>query len=209
MNDIIELKLVGFLFGQTMINVLHFRVQTLPTDPEYVAAMQAFLTAWDVSTTKTSFLKCCPSDYTLQYATAQRVAPTREVFLYKFMGNAGTGAAANPAQDANAVLTKRTAHIGNHTAGTYTYRGSTGSVHFPGIPATAGLAGNITTAYAVDMGTFGSDLLLGLTPADTSYYKSVVWHRLFTPQPSSDDVITTVNQPQIRIMRRREVGQGI
>ncbi len=208
-SDILELKVNGSLFGQKMINVFHYRLVNLPTDPDYFNTLTAFLSGMSTASFKSTFLACCPSDYTLVNMTAQRVSPERDVYEIQYFLVPGTGAAANPAQDANAVITKQTDHVGQHVAGVITNKGGTGSVHMPGIPSTAGAAGLITAGYSTTLDVFGAAMIAPYSPISGGDWQPCIWHRKDTPQPSSHDLRTFTTQQEIRIMRRRTVGQGI
>lgn len=208
-NDIIEVKARGTLFAQQMLNVFHFRLSVIPTSPDYQTGMVDLLSAIDGSMFQTKFLACCPNEYTLQDWTVQRVSPAREIYYRKFEGVIGTGGAGNPAQDVNAVLTFRSEHVNNHTPGVFTNEGGTGGCHFPGIPSSSAVGGLITAGYATTVGAFGDQLLIGFAPTLGGVYLPCIWNRKATGQPKSKDVIQTVVQPEVRVMRRRTVGRGI
>jgi len=208
-NDIIELKLAGHLFGQQMLNVFHYRASTTGLDNTYYASIDSFVTAWNASPMRGSFLACAPNEYTFDNIFCQRVSPSRDVYRFLGTGANGTGGAANPAVEANACITKRTGHVNNHTAGVHTNVGGTGAVHLPGIPSSGASAGLITPAYSITLDLFALDVKSSVIDANTRTWIPCLWHRNNTPQPSSDDLIDAVTKVEVRVLTRRTVGRGI
>jgi len=192
-----------------MISVFHYRVVTTETDPDYFLNMDGFLAQIDTSTFKTSFLAACPNEYTLDNIFGQKVSPTRQVFRYVAAGDPGTGGAGNPAQNANAVITKQTDRVSNHTKGVITNRGGVGELHIPGIPTAMAAGGLITAPYSIILDFLAGDMLDNVTTVGGFEAVPCLWHRKYQPQPSSDDLIGATPKTEVRVMRRRTVGRGI
>lgn len=192
-----------------MINVFHYRVVTVDSSPDYFFNMDAFLDDIHLGVFKTSFLAAVPSEYTLDNIFGQKVSPTRQVFRYVAEGATGSGGASNPTQNVNAVITKQTARVSNHTTGIITNRGGTGEVHLPGIPDAMAAGGVITAPYAITLDALAGDMLSNVTWGTTGEAVPCLWHRKYQPQPSSDDLIGATPKVEVRVMRRRTVGRGI
>jgi hypothetical protein len=208
-GDVIQARLTGKLFGQTMINVLHYQITTVTTSADYQDTLTELVTLWPISAFQTAFLSNCPSDYTLQTVQFQRVAATREVFRSLSVNTVGTGAAADPAGFANGTITKQTGAVSHHARGSTTRIGGTGVFHIPGLPSGAAANGLLTGGYMTSMAALATQMLVPLSGMGTGVYTPCIWHRKKTPQPSSDVLISAYVQPTVRSLKRRVVGHGI
>lgn len=200
-GEIVSITFMGRLFGQRVMNVLHYRVTASSTDPTYEGAAYKLAAAMQVGTASPglSMLAAQGPEYRLESIRCQLVHPVRERYVEYPVNNSGTNAGNCTSPNVSAVIIKKAAAITRHGLGTF---------HLPGIPETGYVAGALTGAYTTLMTTIAAKLLNDVTPVlEVLTVQPVLW----TPADGIVyfPLVTAYVIPTLRIMRRRTVGLGI
>jgi hypothetical protein len=201
---VFEYSLVGQVNGQRTISSLHY-VVSIPSaigDPQLEAlAIMAELESFGSVHLTDEFLAACSSDWTLLYTRGQFVGPIRFAYAQKPKNVSGIIASDCRAQNVSGVITKRTGLSG---------RNQIGALHMPGVPVSGYTAGEITPALQAKYALVAADLILPVTAAiGAGKYLPCLWHKTHAFPAWTDQVLYTVVQPELRVMRRRTVGLGI
>lgn len=69
-SNVVRMALIGELFGQEIVNVFHYRLDSAPT----VAKLDALMAAW-VATKKALYADCVTDDYFFKKLSARSVVP--------------------------------------------------------------------------------------------------------------------------------------
>lgn len=202
--DIITVKIVGKLAGQTIIYDFAYEVQSIvgPTIPED-SAVQNFVTAWPIEA-GSPFIKimsaACPQ-YTCDYVQAQKVFPARRPYFREAIGTPGIFAGTSAAPSDAGVITKRIDPP---------RRGGVGHLHITGLDVAGLETGrwNDDVLEALDQIGQSLDDLVALDQGGTVVTWSPVVLRRDDPILSPDIIGYSV-APEVRTMRRRVVGRGI
>lgn len=201
-NAIIEATYEGVIHGQTVLNVYHYRVETVSAEISYIGEMTQFLDAFtdpQVGSMRTTFLTVVPSNYTLVRAVAQAVYPQRFRRVVEAVNDNGT---VEIAQVTNLQASITTASI---VAG----RNQIGGKRLC-ISETAATSGLLTGNQLTAVNAHAEAMLDDLQPdAGGGVYRPVIFHRSPNANPKFNDIVIAFGQPQVRIIRRRTVGLGI
>lgn len=204
-GDIALVTAKGTLAGQTILNTFTYRCIDIGIDfgIEANVAMDDLVDAIvdPDPGLHTRLLDVMPSNYTLNYWTAQIIAPVR---VYRFTGDTldSAGASGSAASTANlaSVITRR---------GAFANRRNQGSLHVP-YPdlLTETTPGLISAAFLTDLNLLAANMLLTkTTPVHGCVFKPVLYNPGATPAYS--DLVAAFAQDTIRVMRRRTVRVGI
>jgi hypothetical protein len=202
-GDILEFAYLGTLYGQRVMTVLHYTVSVAPTEQNPLVGCTNFLNRTAHGATNdlvSNYLGCISSDYTLDFTTAQYIAPTR--FVRRTLAAGIAGALASPARTPNtaATLTKTTDKSGRR------YRGS---VHLPGVPDNRYANGVLDATMLGYLASLAATLISDVTEATgTGVWAPCIWHRHKPVTTDHDAVAAIVAQTTVRVMRRRTVGVG-
>lgn len=195
--------------GQRLLTVMHYAITIVPADPTYNIVQDDFSVHLMAAGGFTDALKgCLNNSATVDFLRVQMVHP-RQVLRDFAINLAGTAGATSNAPNVAAVITKRTAHAGNHTKGVITNRGGVGSIHVGALPADAMDNGLITIPYAGLLGVLAIKSVQEVTLNGGGKAVPCLWHKKATFPPDYDRYTHFYIQPQVRIMRRRTVGLGI
>lgn len=203
-NDVISVTLRGDLFGQTILTVLHY-VVAVPVSGGTVFGDLADLAhtigaALDAGTLKTFYLAAAGPQYTLQRVRAQRVAPTRSVYVDDVVGEVGTHADACKTVNIAASLLKRTGTPG---------RMGIGRVQFAPVPATKLVAGDIDSGYVGgELDDLAGALALNITTSARQFTVSPCIYNPTAATPFFSIITSWVVQSAARTMHRRTLRLG-
>lgn len=202
-GDIIECTFVGDAYGQTILNVLHFRVltpatgtTTVQSDSQATAESIAITGANDIASLMLPLLS---NSYTMESVRAQDVFPTRYAPVLVDSIGTGSGGTGERTNDAG-VISKQTRLSG---------RDQVGSIHL-GPLATAGVdAGFMTPAWLGDAQTLADAMETVISPVSGLTLEPVLWHRTKTILENYSDRVTNCTpRESARVMRRRTVRVG-
>jgi len=191
------------MWGQTLLNVLHYRVLTEAIEPlERVETQQLATFLADAVTAGKPLERLrglVSSSVTIVGVKAQVIRPERYAYREASTGAPGLRAANNNTA-LQASITKRT---------DFTGRNRQGGVHLPPGGADDYEEGLLSLDYLADL-EVGKDFLINdiTVAASGGVYRPVLLHPP-TAAPQWDDVTAADVQIQSRVMSRRVVGRGI
>lgn len=204
-NDVIELSFRGSLFGQRILNVMHYYVAApgTGTPEQQLLALVSDIQAGtgSVAGLKSHFLDCIAIQYTLDSIRAQRVYPTRTVYQQVLSGDVGQWTTSD-CQESNiaASILKRTLTPG---------RMGLGRMQMAGLATDAALQGMLNPAnQAVPLAVWAADMLLNyVTSAPAVTFSPCLYNPTgaglrFSP------LVATVVEDTLRVMRRRTLRVG-
>jgi len=201
-NDILEMRLNGRCFGQRIMNVFHFQCSVAPSTGTVYNNLESFnLFVWDGpgSLWLTDWLALLPDTYLLSHVDTQIVAPNRSAFFRGTYNEVGS-IAADQLQSCNDawVFTKQSDIPG---------RRGRGDTHML-LPSNGWqAAGELSTTGQADRTAFMNLIPSNVVVTAGGTYAPVLFHRGFSPNFTR--ITHTTQQPTLRVMRRRTVGQGI
>lgn len=199
-GDILQCSFRGTLFGQRVLNVLHYRVYADSTTGNYVTACAGVGAALysGVITPGLTMARAQAPEYNLDVIRVQKVNGARGRYVDTVINQPGLNAGSCTASNVAATITKRTDN------GT---RRGLGSLHLPGIPDTGYANGSLTAPYKLLIDAISACLLNPfVVTLETTGLTPVLWSNrsptVYLPLTS------TVTQTTLRTMRRRTVGVG-
>lgn len=202
-GDVIQVSLRGTLYGQRILNVLHYSVAVAGsgTDFDQLNILTSNLVTGGGSVDPlVDFLAAIAPQYQLEQVRAQRVYPARTVYAYTIDGRFGTFATGTELTNIAASLEKRTL-----TAG----RMGIGRLQLAGIPTAAMDNGELTAAYKnAELSNLAQVLLLSIT---TSGPVVTYTPCLFNPTAAGakfSPLFSIVINDSLRTMRRRTLRVG-
>lgn len=202
LGAIVEVAVVGDIFGQTTMNVWHYKVTTISTTVNPLTEVRDFVTQhfvlpggaiWDV------LHPLLPNEWFAEHVSGQAVAPTRQRRVQVLGLGVGTGGA-SLTTNLQASLTLQT-NLGG--------RNQIGGKRIC-MPSSQSDDGKLDVLYTPKMTDLGIACMLPLTEAlGNGTYTPVIYHRGMAPPADSNDITGYIVQPQTRTIRRRTVGLGI
>ncbi len=199
-GDILQIQYRGTLFGQRVINSLHYRVYASSTTESYVQACidVGFAMYNGVITPGLALADAQAPEYNLDAIRVQKVNGIRGRYVDYQVNQPGVHAGECTTANVAAVITKRT-----DTAS----RRGLGSIHIPGIPSVGYSGAKLTAAYKLKIDAVSARLINPFTvPAETTACQPILWAKLTDPVYR---VLTgTFVQTTLRVMRRRTFGVG-
>lgn len=203
-NDIIQLSIRGTLFDQRIITVLHYavNVSALGSDTDQLKQLTA---DWAAGTGSlpgilSHMLDCQGIQYTCNAIRAQRVYPTRTIYMETNSGD--TGAHADDCTTANiaASLLKRTFTPG---------RMGIGRVQLAGIPQTAYAAGNVDNVFlATKLIPWSTDLKSTYTTSVSPVTYVPCLYNPTGPGTKISPIVNVIPEQTVRTMHRRTLRVG-
>lgn len=215
-NDVVEYRLSGLLFGQYVENVLHYICTTAGTGSVSVSQDLTDLMAADdgngVTSVCNTWRLVLPLPLTINALQMQVVQPLRTIAKSLVMANVVVGRTAATTANLSAVVQK-----GTDLAG----RSQIGSVHIPGLATLDQDDGELTVAYITALANFKNNLILPIVAPGTNLtIKPVIYSPPIKAQPDHVPPIparayrtSLITRAQVldgvRVMRRRTVRVGI
>lgn len=205
LNDVIQVSIFGSLFSQRIITNLHYIVN-VAAGGSTEDQLKQIATDWTGGTGSvpgilTHMLDCQGVEYNCDFVRAQRIFPTRTIYMQSNANDPGTHADPCTAPNIAASLLKRTA-----TAG----RKGVGRVQLAGIPQTAYVDGMITPVFsAAKLNVWCNDLLASYT---TSVIIMTLVPGLYNPTGTGthfSPLLQVIPEDTVRTMHRRTVRVGI
>jgi hypothetical protein len=203
LNDVVAVALRGTLFGQRILTLLHYQLVSTSSAVSAEGDLQniANKIQADFSVPGTMFqtlLDCQTSDYLLESVRAQRISPTRTVYMETLAVLAGTNAGACNTPNLAACVSKRTAVLGRH---------GSGKVMVAGIPDNGITAGEFTPAYIATLQAFANQMPANLTVTAGTL---TLRHGLFNPGPvpGFSGILEGIVRNRVSTMHRRTKGVG-
>jgi hypothetical protein len=198
-GDIVEVTMIGSLFGQTIRNVFHYRILNESTAVTYVQAAFAFAADFDAGTDSPglAILSASAPEYRWKTTRVQRLFPQRDTYVETTVDLPGTSTTCTTSNLA-AVITKRGA-LGN--------RANIGSVHIAAPPAAGQIDGTWYSTYLTKLQAVAACMTtLYTVPLETMDARMVIYHRK-NPELSAQ-VEFTQPRDTVRVMRRRTLRVG-
>ena len=141
LNDVVQVSFRGTLYGQRMLNILHYVVGVVGSGSDVSQLdilVSNILTGGGSVDPRTPFLACIGTEYTLDTIRAQRVHPTRTIYMEAVDGGGGAYGSGTEVTNISASIEKRTQKAG---------RMGIGRIQIPGVPTLAMNNGELTNAY--------------------------------------------------------------
>lgn len=199
-NDQFTITYRGTLSGQRVMTVLAAYV-TVPSAATSVLDDLALLSDWAADTTAGSlldaYLNCLADEVNIVDARAQRIYPSRSIYVSSAINETGTNTGTPPTPNIAAVLTKRSALEG---------RQGIGSIHLPGVIVEDMTSGLLSGGMLTKMTILGTELT-GTKTIDGSTLEFKFCTARGFNAPSSP-IFMCVPQDTVRVMRRRTVRVG-
>jgi len=203
LGDVIQLSLRGTLFGQRILNILHYSVAVVGTGTEYdqlSILTSNFVTDAFATPLRGTFLGSLAPQYTLDEVRAQRVYPTRTVYAYTLDGGVGLYATGCEICNVAASMEKRTL-----TAG----RMGIGRIQLAGIPTAVMNDGELTAGYLTGpLADLATSLLSSLTTTAPVVTYTPCLFNPTAPVNKFSPIFSIIPQTSIRVMRRRTLRVG-
>lgn len=203
-NDLMQVTYWSTLSAQTLMSVLHYRVDETPVavaDETFYWSLWALWFADTANVLPAAYVEAAPTNVLIDRVTVQRIRPTRGVYAEAAMGAAGEHAGVALTANICASITKRSTISG---------RTGVGHLQWPPLVATdytngvidldfkegelANLALQILEPQVISTGTTEATLIPCL-PAGGANNNYDLWQ--------------TGVRTQVRTMHRRTVGLGI
>lgn len=204
LNDLIEVRIMQRISGQTVMNVLHYQVDQeggTPVTNGYGWLQQlALWVANDADGVVDNMRErtCTAVQYTGVYA--QKIRPTRYRAAYAPLTLTGD----IPDEP---ISTQNQARVFSKLT-ELAVRGGTGSFHLAGFPATDIENGEFTPAVLLGDGQLVNALEASITPViGQARVRPVVWSG--RPTSVMKPILDVEPQRTARVMRRRTVGLGV
>lgn len=205
-DDIFLVTTVGECADQTILNTFYYRIDELgvaplPTDLQAQSILaDALFGVADIL--KSAFLDCLPQNYTLNDVWVQKVFPARYRKTVESQAAEGTILADALATNLAAVVSRFGIEANRHNIG---------GVHIGPVPTGTDyqIDGQITGTYKSKLITLGGAMLEEVDLLGSNKIKWVPTLFAATGTPVHADIMTTVAQNTLRVMRRRTVGLGI
>jgi len=202
-GDVIQVSLRGTLYGQRILNVLHYSVAVAGsgTDYDQLSILTSNLVTGGGSVDPlVDFLAAIAPQYQLVEVRAQRVYPLRTIYAYTIDGRFGTYATGTETTNIAASLEKRTLTPG---------RMGIGRLQLAGIPTAAMDNGELAAAYkATEMSNLAQKLLLSITTSSPVVTYTPCLFNPTAPVNKFSPLFSIVIQDSLRTMRRRTVRVG-
>lgn len=201
-NTVIEVGLEGTLFGQRIINVLHYAVFNPSTTVNYADELEQLAMVFSdvgIGGFGSGYLGCMPTSFNWDFTRCQSIYPIRKRVIRIGVGEPGRFNTTTTA-NVSASITKRTVFAG---------RSQIGGIRLV-LPTTESLQGKITIAARANLDLFANQLdVRVLEPTGGGTYDPVIYHRKAGVVPKFDKVTDCVPETTTRVMRRRTVGLGV
>lgn len=200
-GDLIQVSWRGVAFGQRIMLVRNYRVTgsgglAQPTSQTLGQIIDAIQVGGDVDITA-PYLACLPVQYSLQTIRVQVIKPIRSAMAERSYALAGTNANAATTANIQAAITFRTANGGRNQVSTIKV-GPVSTLNALNGLITNGFAGTLSGLATAMMQTISVDPPgITITP--------IIWH---APGDTYDAIVSSIIQPQARVMVRRTVGRG-
>jgi len=202
-NDVIQVSLRGTLFGQRIINVLHYVVNQTTLG---ITQLQLDDIAVSIATDTGSvaivgqLLATVSNAYTIDAVRAQRVSPARTIYSEALPNLPGLLAGQPNTANIACSLTKRGANAG---------RTGQGRFQLAGLPAAAWIAGTLDVGtFGPNLSTFRDTLVASYNPAN---FAMVLAPCIFNPTlapPHFQVINSIIIKETARTMHRRTLFLG-
>jgi len=201
-GDIMQVSLVGEIFDQRVLTVLHYRVTTGSASGTVFADTQSWADYFEglvaAGQLITRYLACCAPEYLLVEVRAQRVAPTRNPYAVKSSNSFGTSANAARFTNLCGSISKRGAIAG---------RWAVGRVQMPGLPSDDVVDGNISVGQLTNYGLLALQLEMDQNNVGiTQVVRPVIYNPSRTPNYT--EIVDWLPQRTVRTMHRRTLRLG-
>lgn len=200
-GSILQAVIEGRHENQQVMSIFTWKVQVDGSLANGATALDAFWARLDGGGRFLDFYTQCLSQNVLTIRTRlQWIYPTRFAFITRVSPDFPTGNVAGAAMPVNTAvaITKRTENAG---------RTQVGTLHMPGVPATAIVNGAVQAAAIARYETFGNFMLLPIvTTVPAATYTPILYHKT---SPSVAQPLANFEVSRFaRVQRRRTVGVG-
>ena len=203
-GQVIEVRVYAYFQGSVIMNVYHYQVdESYTTEPNGDAALRAWVAQFEITLygAASGIVQFQSSNLIYNYMEAQIVASDRYYYVTQPMGYAGSqGTGQDLPSDTQLCVTYRNQTVGRGRAGRKNYTGFKVSqflnAYWTGAFLAAWNAGVINLMQ--------QDVDNGL--ANNLVAHPVIWSPSTGSQPGA--LVECQTNPEVRIMRRRQVGIG-
>jgi len=203
LNDVLQVSLRGTLFGQRILNILHYSVNVTALG---ITQLQLDDIAVGLSASTGSvdvvglMLATVTADYTMDSVRVQRVAPTRTIYSEALPGLPGTLAGTANTANIACSLTKRGANAG---------RMGQGRFQLAGLPAAAWIGGSLDVAtYAGGLSAFRDALMTSFNPPNFAMVLAPCIYNPSAGTPHFQPISSILVKESARTMHRRTLFLG-
>jgi hypothetical protein len=197
---VIEASIRGEIYGQTVLNIWHYRVSTPSNIVAISDEVTTFRNSWSVQGVGSFFnryLACVPSTMVVTRITAQAISPLRYVRQAQVTSLAGTGNF-SAVTNLQGSITFQTIFAG---------RGQIGGKRIP-IGDQDALAGKLSGDARDRFLDFATNCIAPVTASQGNGVYVPVIYRRNVQGGISERINAAIVQDTIRVMRRRTVGLG-
>jgi len=202
-GDVIQVSLRGTLYGQRILNILHY-VITVPHTGSDIDQLKDIATSIAADTGSqqiaATLLALVTADYKLDDVRAQRVYPTRSVYQQTANGNVGTDVGNARSVNSALSITKQGDRAGRKGIGRIQIAGISSNDMVSGLWDVTGLAGQL--------GDFINCVKASYTTAATPITMAPVIFNPTGPVDFYSPILAWTVQEEIRTMHRRTVRLG-
>jgi len=203
LGDVVQVSLKGSLFGQRILNILHYSVSVVGTGTEYdqLSRLSSDIALGAAATDiLTPFLSAIAPQYTLEEIRCQRVYPTRTVYAKTSVTIFGAYATGTELTNVAVSLEKRTLAPG---------RMGIGRLQLAGIPTAVIDNGEVTAGYqAGELAALAAILIQTITTTGPVVTFSPCLFNPTAPVNKFEPIFSIIPQSTIRVMRRRTLRIG-
>lgn len=200
-NDVIEITVKGELYGQTILNLFHFKLIEVGAATDYVPFCNAVNAAFNIAPTGyiVPMADCMTTDYNFTQIRIQRIYNGRLAAI-GFAPDTTTGSIAEAAlPPGTSVSIQRTGLQAN--------RQNIGGIRMAGVPPTYVDGGVLSSAGRLAYENFAERFPNNITSVDIGTLAPIILHRAMVP--NSPLIFSTTVPNTVRTMSRRVVGRGI
>lgn len=201
-DAVVEVTIIGDLFGQTTMNVFHYKVTTISTTVNPLTEVRDLINQHFVQpggVISDAYQPAVPNELFIRNVTGQTVAPTRQRRVTALgIQTGGGGVSVTP--NLQASITLQTDLAG---------RNQIGGKRIP-MPSSQSSNGETTALYEASLDSLATACRTPLAVTlGGGVYAPVIYHRGKPVGLNSTVITAAFPQRQTRTIRRRTVGLGI
>jgi hypothetical protein len=200
-GDIIDVTFVGRLYGQQVLNTLHYEANATGWyNPILELGYNDIATKiQEAGGVRDKFVACISADYSLEKIRCQVISPLRKGYMDFVDGTVGTLATA-----ANVPNIAANIELRNLAVDKPSFR----SFWIPGVPSDVYTSGLLDPTYVGHMDTLAAKLIGTLTVGGGSTLIPVCFTRAAVTTKSRQITFYNLHN-EVRVLTRRTVGRGI
>lgn len=199
-GDVLEVRMNSRLFGQRLLNTMHYRVTTPPENADLKIEASEIINSMRGAQGVIAQLVAlgCP-DWSMEYADVQVIYPSRKAFVRIPVNSVGLNPTPGGALPANVAVVVSTSPV-------VAVKGRTGSMHVAGIGAADVKDGELNLDTFGKLDVLGTAMVNDMVTVSGGVYEPVLYPRKQGLPILRQDVYRV--QVTSRVLRRRTVGVG-